>query len=317
MSTSHTKSGIIAIVGPTSSGKSDLAVALAKKLRGEVISADSRQVYRSMDIGTGKVPGKWQTTKGKAKEKKVFIYKGIPHHVIDFVSPKRKYTAEHFRKDAARAIKQILAQGHLPIISGGTGFYIDALLYNYAFPNVKPNNVLRRKLARESPETLFEKLRACDPERATAIDRKNKVRLIRALEIALTTEKPIPYLARTPHYKTLKIGIAVQKEILKKKIYNRLLQRLRKGMISEVRDLYAHGVSWKRLCEFGLEYRAVARHLRGEISKKELVDTLRKEIEQYAKRQMTWFKRDLEIQWVKKSKEALSLARAFLKNPHR
>ena len=166
------KQKVIVILGPTSSGKSDLAIKLARKYNGEIISADSRQIYRGMDIGTGKI--------SKAQQK------SVKHWMIDIVSPKNDYNVSKFKKDAEKIIKNILKRGKLPIICGGTGFWIKAIVDNVDFPKVKPNKELRKKLEKISTEKLFKTLQKLDPERAKNIDAKNKVRLVRAIEIAKT-----------------------------------------------------------------------------------------------------------------------------------
>ncbi len=326
------RSKVIAIVGPTASGKSALAIRLAKKLGGEIISADSRQVYRGLDIGTGKVPrdqisnSKFliskQTPKSKILNSK-FFYKGIPHHLLDVASPKRTFTVAKYQKLGRAAIKKILAKGKLPIIVGGTGFYIDALLYNYNLPRVLPNPKLRRALGKKSAAELFAKLKSLDPRRARTIDQYNSRRLIRALEIVISTGKPVPALPRLIRANRrivdhkcgiLKIGIRLPNEELKNRIYARLLVRLRRGMIAEVRQLKRSGVSSKRLEALGLEYRYVNRYLEGMLSKSQMTAELEKEIWRYAKRQMTWWKKDEEVNWIRNENEAGKLTTKFLKN---
>ena len=299
------KPRIIVVVGPTSSGKSALAVALAKKFNGEVISADSRQIYKGMNLGTGKV------TK--------FEMKGVPHHLLDIVSPKRTFSAGQYRRRAAAVIRSILRKRKLPILAGGTGFYIDALLERAALPEVKPNPVLRRELSARTTEALFRELQKRDPRRAAIIDRANRPRLIRALEIVLTTKRPVPTplspaeLAERSPYDALVIGINPGKEVLHRKISKRFAIRLRRGMVQEVRRLHeVHGISWQRLDDLGLDYRYVSRYLRGMITKEEMRAEIEKENFRYAKRQMTWFKRDPSIHWIKYPKDAFALAVEFL-----
>jgi tRNA dimethylallyltransferase len=296
------KPKLLVILGPTASGKSDLAVKLAKKFDGEVISADSRQVYKGLDIGSGKITKKEM--------------KGVPHHLLDIASPKRIFTASQYQKLGEKAIKDILKRGKLPIICGGTGFYIDALISGLKLPEVPPQKELRKKLEKESAETLFKKLKKLDHRRAENIDQLNKRRLIRALEIILTTKKPVPLNTMIYHsaqlYDTLKIGIKKEPEELKKLIHKRLVKRLGQGMVKEVKNLHEQELSWKRLDDLGLEYRYVSRHLRGLISKAEMGDLIEKESWRYAKRQMTWFKRDKNIIWIAKRKEAKISAKKFL-----
>ncbi|MFH1401577.1 MAG: tRNA (adenosine(37)-N6)-dimethylallyltransferase MiaA [Parcubacteria group bacterium] len=295
---------LITILGPTTSGKSALAVHLAKKIKGEIISADSRQVYKGMDIGSGKVTKKEM--------------KGIPHHLLDVASPKRKFSVTQYRKLAISAIKKIFKKGKLPIICGGTGFYIQALIDGIVIPEVKPDWKLRKKLEKKTTEELFRELEKKDQKRAENIDKKNRRRLIRALEIIIKTKKPVPEIKFNPFpCPVLILGIKREKEELKKRIYKRLLKRLGEGMINEVKKLRKSGLSWERLEEFGLEYRYVALYLQEKLNYEEMIEKLQKEIEHFAKRQMTWFKRDKRIKWVKNKKQALNLIKKFLENEKR
>ena len=295
---------IIAIIGPTASGKTSLSIKIAKRFNGEVISADSRQVYRGMDLGAGKI------TKREMD--------GIPHHLLDVASPKRTFTAAHYQRLGNKAIKAVLAKRKLPIIVGGTGFYIDSLLYGYNLPSVKPDFGLRKKLESRSATELFRQLEKCDPRRAHDIDRHNKRRLVRALEIVIGTKQPVPSreeaIAKKKNYDILAIGLMPVPQTLKKNIARRLAKRLRGGMIEEVRKLHSRdGISFKRLDGFGLEYRYVSRYLLGIITKQEMIGSINKESWQYAKRQMTWFKRDTNIHWMKDSRKTITLAKNFVK----
>ena len=292
---------IICVVGATSTGKSDLAVRIAKKYNGEVISADSRQVYKGLNLGTGKV-----TKKEMA---------GIPHHLLNVAAPKTTYTAANYEKDATEALQRILNKSRIPIICGGTGLYIDALLGKLTLPEVPPNKKLRASLSKLPAEKLFKKLQKLDPRRAKEIDQYNPVRLIRAIEIA-TSLGSVPKLNKyKPRYETLTIGLTLPKEELQKRIHTRLLARMKQGMLREARGLHAKGLSWKRMEELGLEYRYMAKHLQGKISKQEMVERLEKEIVQYARRQVTWFKRDRQIHWLSptEGEKVLSLVTNFLK----
>jgi len=299
------KPKIIVVLGPNASGKSDLAVILAKKFNGEIISADSRQVYKGMDVGTGKVPLK--------KTKNSLFYKGIKHYLIDVVSPKKVFTVTNYQKLATKALKEILNKKKLPIICGGTGFYIDALIYNYQFPPIKPQPKLRKKLEKLSTEKLFEKLKKLDSKYAQKIDFHNRRRLIRALEIILTLKKPMPQLKKYSPYNVLKIGIYRLPNELKKRIEKRLIKRLNEGMIKEVKKLRQTGVSWKKLYDFGLEYRYIGLFLQNKLSYQEMIKKLKTKIWQYARRQMIWFRKDKEIKWVSNRNELIKLVRNFLK----
>lgn len=193
------------VIGPTSSGKSDYAVKLAKKVKGEIISADSRQVYKGFAQASGQVPGKWHLVKSEKLKVKshVFVYKGVPHYCIDFVSPKRVYTVADFVKDGQKALKNILLRGKTPIICGGTGHYVDALLFGQNLPDVPPDKKFREQMEKISAEQLFAKLQKLDPARAKTIDPHNKRRLIRALEIIHHTGKPVP--ETSSNYKVVKL----------------------------------------------------------------------------------------------------------------
>ncbi len=272
------------IVGPTASGKSAFAIQLAKKVDGEVISADSRQVYRGMDIGTGKVT---------EKEKN-----GIPHYLLSVANPKRRYSVVRYQKEARKALSDILARGKTPIICGGTGFYIDALIEGTVLPSVPPNSALRKKLKTMSTYKLFTLLNKRDPSRSQTIDAKNPRRLIRALEIVEALGRvPVQKSAPLPTIHFEWIGIDLPNEELKKRIHLRLHSRIRSGMLREVERLHSHGLSWRRMEDLGLEYRWLARYLRHTISREEMLTKLEMDIWHYAKRQRTWFRRNKKIMW--------------------
>lgn len=277
------KEGIVVIVGPTAVGKSSLAVELAKKFNGEIISADSRQVYRGLNIGTGKVT-----------KKEMF---GVPHHLLDVAEPKRRFSVSQYKKLAEKAVKKILRKNKLPIIVGGTGFYIQALVDNVILPEVLPNSKLRKKLSKKNTEELFKILKKLDPKRAREIDPKNPHRLIRAIEIAKTLGKNPPYTLNPSGYTPLFIGLDLPDKKLKKRISIRLEQRIKIGMIAEAKKLHKNGLSFKRMRELGLEYKFLADFLEDKIDKEEMKKLLETAIWQYAKRQRTWFKRDRRILW--------------------
>ncbi|MBI2068803.1 MAG: tRNA dimethylallyltransferase [Candidatus Yanofskybacteria bacterium] len=393
---------IVVIVGPTASGKSDLAIKIARKMKwlaltpmhrceGEIISADSRQVYRGMDVGTGKVPrdrnpkskilprspkttgipaeglgiNPKQTQNSKFKiQNQDYYSEGVRHYLIDVASPKKQFTADDFKRLGQKAIKEILTKNKIPIIVGGTGFYIDVLLGRMSVAEVPPNKKLRKGLGNLEIEKLFEKLKKLDPERAKTIDPKNKRRLIRAVEIAMARKsikkalknKSDLYYDRginqmVGNYDVLWLGLNPGKEKLAVKIKKRLDERLKQGMIKEVKNLHKpgsrcsgcdfvaretpehslpgkQGVSWKRLDELGLEYRWISGWLRKyrkqrtpkSFSNSQEYQNLLRDIIKYSKRQMTWFKRNKEIHWlapsevegIKNQKEAGEIIRKFL-----
>lgn len=290
------KPKIIVICGPTATGKSDYAVNLAKELAGlnhansvvgrtsqsevlgEIISADSRQVYKGLDIGSGKITKKEM--------------KGVPHHLLDVASPKRTFSVTQYKKLADKAIKDILSRGKTPILCGGTGFYIDAVIYDQTFPEVPPNKALRKKYSLFSAIANFKVLQKLDPQRALTIDKHNNTRIIRAIEIATALGKvPLRYpSSRKSKYDVDWIYLDFPDEVLKQRIRIRLFARIR-GIVAEVKKLHAQGVSWKKLEALGLEYRYMALYLQKKLTKQEMLEGLEKAIWQYAKRQRTWFKK--------------------------
>lgn len=291
---------IIIIVGQTSSGKSDLAVYLAQKIRGEVISADSRQVYKKMDIGTGKI---------KREE-----MKSIPHHLLSVVSPNKLFSIADYIPLAEKKIEEIRERNNVPIICGGTAFYIDSLINKVSIPKAPPNWDLRKRLEKKSCSELFDELQKIDPQRAISIDNKNKRRLIRALEIIKLTKKKVPPLSSIKPYNSLYIGIDIDQEDLNKKIEQRLMSRIKEGMIEEVRSLRKNGLSWERLEGFGLEYKWISLYLQNKILYDEMIILLLNDIKKFSKRQKTWWKKNKEIKWVKNNKEAYLITKKFIIN---
>jgi len=293
---------IIVILGPTSSGKSAAAIRIARKFNGEIISADSRQIYRGMDIGTGKVT--------IAEQKMAY------HWLIDIVSPKTDFNVTQFKRKAEKIITDILKRKKLPIICGGTGFWIRAVVDDLNFPKVKPNWELREKLGELGSEELFKMLRRIDPVRASIIDPKNKIRLIRAIEICQKLGKVPrfkPHLAKKKNrHEFLQIGIDVPREVLSEKIKKRLKKRFQAGLIKEVNDLRRLGLNWKKIQSFGLCYFWTPLYLTGKISLDELEERVYLAEKDYAKRQMTWFKKDKRILWLKKSKEIEREVKKFI-----
>jgi tRNA dimethylallyltransferase len=293
---------VVIILGPTSTGKTKLTVELAEKFKGEIVSADSRQVYKGMDIGTGK----------DLKE-----YGQVPYHLINVADPGRQFTVAQWQKLAVEKIDDILKRGKLPIICGGTGLYISALVQGFNFAKAqKPKSPkTREKLSILSLQELLTLLKKIDPKTYQIIDQKNRRRVQRALEIYYETGIPKSEQPRNqkPPYDFFQIGLNFPKEVLRRRITQRLTDRLEKeGMINEVRRLHRQGVSWRRLEEFGLEYRYVALYLQKKINHKQMVEQLNKAINDFAKRQMTWFKRDKSIRWLSLKQGIASIVSRFL-----
>ena len=340
---------LLVVLGPTSSGKSELAVKLAKKFNGEIISCDSRQIYRGMNLGTGKVEGKWcllpsplargdvssasERQRGWTNKNKLyFVYKSIPHHLIDFQNPARQYSVARFGSEAKKIITDVIRRGRLPILCGGTMHWIDAVVYSQTIPNVKPDPKLRAKLEIQSAAALFKQLLKLDSARAKTIDRFNKRRLVRALEIVITTGRPVPQIInlKSSILNPLWLGITLPQTDLYKKIDHRLKQRIKQGMIKEIKSLHSNsplargdvpkgqrgrtnGLSWRRLESFGLEYKYISLFLQKKISYDEMLSQLSYAIKHYSKRQLTWWKRNKEIKWIKPDfKKAVALTKKFL-----
>lgn len=307
-----TKTRTIVILGPTSSGKSDAAIMLAKKFDGEVISADSRQVYRDMNLGTGKVEGKWI----RKNNKKVFISEEVIHHLLDFRSPRGEYNVSHFQKDCNRHINQISARNKLPIICGGTGFWIDAVVSGVILPQVRPDHTLRKKLNKKTTKQLHAQLKKLDSIRAKTIDSDNKQRLVRAIEIckSIGSVPKIDRQSKSIDQKFLQVGIDWPQEKLDQKIKKRLESRWTAGMIKEVQALREkYHLSWKKIQSFGLGYFWIPEFLRGKIDQDEMKERVFRAERGYAKRQRTWFKRDKTIAWENDHKRINLLVEKFLK----
>ncbi len=270
------KPKIIVVCGPTATGKSDYAVELAQKINGEIVSADSRQVYKGLDIGSGKI-----TTEEMH---------GIPHHLLNVADPKDVFSVTQYQSLATKAVDEIIARGHIPIICGGTGLYIDAVVCGTIFPAVPPNPKLRTELQELSLEDLQQRLETLDPRRFDLVDKKNKVRLIRAIEIA-TELGTVPELTKNPEYDIDWHYLDLPDDVLKKRIHDRLIKRLDMGMIEEVERLHTEGVSWERLESLGLEYKYLAIFLQKKLTREEMLTQLEFAIWHYAKRQRTWFKK--------------------------
>jgi tRNA dimethylallyltransferase len=308
-----TKPKIIVILGPTATGKSDVAVNLAKDINGEIISADSRQVYKGMDLGSGKITKKEMLN--------------IPHHLLDVTKPQTLFTVAKYKKLTDKAIDKIIKKRKTPIICGGTGFYIDSIVKNISFPEVLPNKKLRKQLEKKTTEQLFDILKKLDANRAKNIDKNNPVRLIRAIEIAKELGS-VPEIKELPSkYDFIFIGLDLPDEILKERINIRLIKRIKAGMIKEIENLHKNGVSWKRLESFGLEYRQTALFLQNKItlstplktSKEQLIENLNREIWNFVKRQRTWFKGNKNIIWINPLKKsdiikAEKVVKKFIKN---
>lgn len=285
------KRNLIIILGPTASGKTALAVRLASELHGEIISADSRQVYRGMDIGTGKDLSEYVTPAG-----------AVSYHLIDIADPADEFNVYAFQKQCREAFDGICRRNALPILVGGTGLYIESFINGYDLPEARPDEALRLKLAQAPLSELQAMLLSMNAELHNRTDLDDRERLIRKIEIEKARQnRPHPE-SQQNDFNAVIFGIYWERDILRQRIAKRLRQRLEQGMIEEVRQLHLGGISWERLDRFGLEYRYIARYLQNFISQEEMTAKLEIAIGQFAKRQMTWFRRmerkGMTIEWI-------------------
>lgn len=287
---------LLVILGPTACGKTRLAVAAARALGGEIISADSRQVFRRMDLGSGK---------------DLAEYGEVPVHLVDILDPGEEFSVYAFQQAFARAYRQIVSRQRLPILAGGTGLYLDSVLRGYRLQQVAENRELRDELAPLGMDALRERLLSLNPRMHNSTDLLQRERLIRAIEIAHAAGKeevaPAPLL---PELQPLVFGIRMERQTLRARITERLRQRLQAGMLDEVAGLLADGIAPERLEAYGLEYRYLTLHLRGLLNRNDMFQKLNAAIHDFAKKQETWFRRmersGLEIVWLDGSNDPLA-----------
>lgn len=289
---------LIVILGPTASGKTRLAVKLAYDLRGEIISADSRQVYKKMDIGTGKDLNQY-----------IINGKRIPHHLIDIIEPEKEFNLFEFQKRFYEVFDNLIERGVVPILVGGTGLYLESVLSGYNMPQVSADKELREDLSRKSKDELQELLLALKPHMHNKTDLDDSERLIRAIEIELARNLSKQSQREKPHIDAVVFGIRWERSVLRQRITVRLKERLDQGMIEEVIRLHESGLTWPRLESFGLEYRFISRYLQRLITFEDMEKKLNTAIHQFAKRQDTWFRRmekkGILINWVSGNDYAL------------
>ena len=293
---------LIVVPGPTASGKSALGIALAQRFHGEIVSADSRQVYRGLDIGTAKVT---------AEERAL-----VPHHLLDVADVQEIYTVSQFQQQAIAAINDIAARGLQPFLVGGSPHYIQAVVDNLDIPAVPPQPALRAELEARPLAELLAQLEELDTRSAAIIDRNNRRRVIRALEVCLTSGKPFSEQRRVaaPLYRSLLLGIQWPREELYRRIDRRVDERIQLGMVQEVRTLLDNGVSHERLEALGLEYRYISRWLRGEFPSEEaMAERLKFAIHDFTRRQLTWFRKDTRIMWIDGGNGALERAEEWVR----
>ena len=308
MSSKKKELNFIVITGPTATGKTRIAVNIAHQYNGEIISADSRQIYKGMDIGTG-------------KDLKEYSIKGIqiPYHLIDILDPNEDYSVYRFQRDFLLSYNKIKSKGKLPILCGGTGLYIESILLKYKLQDAPgPDQSLRESLQNKSTTQLLELFKDISPQKYQNPSKKDtKNRIIRSIEIELlkTSSRPDIFINQEID-NFLVIGIQRDRQNNRELIKKRLIQRLENGLIDEVKNLLNHGLEMSRLDYFGLEYKFVGNYLKNELSKEDLIEKLNIAIGQFAKRQLSWFrrmeKRGIKIHWI--SPEDKNQINKLLKN---
>jgi len=286
---------LLVILGPTASGKSDLAIKIAKLFNGEIISADSRQIYKEMNIGTAKP------------------IKNNLHHLLNIIKPDKHFSAAQYKELAYKTIKDIQNRNKLPILCGGTGLYISSVIENWQFSKIPPQETLRKELEKESAEQLFEIYQKIDPDGAKSIDKKNKRRLIRAIEVCKANNKSFWQQRKKDKspFDTLLIGIKIPKEELKKRITKRIKKMMKIGLETEVKILVKK-YGWISSFQT-IGYQEWKQYFDNKINKKEVQCLIELHTIQYSKRQMTWFKKMKNVNWIDNQKEAIKLTKLFLK----
>ena len=285
------KYNLIVILGPTASGKTALAAKLASELDSEIVSADSRQVFRGMDIGTG-------------KDLDEFIINGrnIAYHLIDIIDPSDEFSVYDFQRLFYNLFEDLISRGIVPVLAGGTGLYIDSVLRGYSMQKVPHNEELRAELDGAGLDSIIERLKIIRPQLHNRTDLTEKERAIRALEIAIFERDNPPSREDRPQIVPLVFGTRWDRSHLRDRITKRLKERLDAGMVEEVERLHGEGISWEKLDYFGLEYRYIGKYLQGELSRNDMFQKLNSAIHQFAKRQETWFRRmerhGVDINWI-------------------
>ncbi|MDQ7815170.1 MAG: tRNA (adenosine(37)-N6)-dimethylallyltransferase MiaA [Patescibacteria group bacterium] len=301
---------VVFVVGPTSSGKTDLGLVLAQNFGGEIINADSRQIFKGFDIGTGKPPGK----SGRYEGQRAFMVQGVPHYLMDFLNPRKMFTVTEWRDKTMTAIRGIGKRKHVPLIVGGTGLYIKALVDNYSFPQIPPQPALRAAYEKKPLSELVELLLKLDSDASQAVDLKNPRRVIRALEVATFSGKPFTKQKKLgkPLVEALQIGIRHPREELYQRIDKSIDSMLKDGWIEEIRSAQIKGIPENAPAMTSIGYRELLKYIKGEESFERAVEMTKRSVHRYAKRQETWFKRDSRILWFKEKDEAVKAVGEWL-----
>jgi tRNA dimethylallyltransferase len=303
---------LIAIVGPTASGKTDLAIALAKKFKGEIISADSRQFYRGTEIGSDIPGGVWTRAEGP-KSRRTYVVQGIPHHLMNFLPPSKLFTVAQFKEHVIRIARDISERGHVPLLVGGSGLYVRAVVDNFTIPEVPPNPEFREKMEKKTTAALYKLLEKKDSAYLARIPTNNRRYATRALEVMQATGKTVTELQQKgePLFDVLQIGIRRSREEMYRRINARIDVMMKNGLLDEAKKL-GKKYGWDVPAMSGLGHRQLGAFLRGETSLEDAVEKIKSDTRHFAKRQVTWFKRDQRIKWIKNESEAARLVRKFL-----
>ncbi len=288
-------SKVVVILGVTASGKTDLAIKLSRKFNGEIVSADSRQVYKEFDIGTAKPEGHWMLINGERK----FVAGGVPHYLVDTIDPKENFTLADYKKQAVEKINEIVKAGKLPLLVGGTALYIKAVCENWTIPQVEPNLTLRKKLENKKTEDLYAELQKTDPEAALITGSKNKRRIIRALEVIYQTGQKFSDQRKKgqPLFDCLKLGLQIPKEEFIKRIEHRTGEMIKSGLVAEVKKLRKK-YPWSLAPMQSIDYREFKDYFENKATLADTIKLINQHHIAYAKRQMTWFKKDKTTNWV-------------------
>ncbi len=301
---------IVCVVGPTASGKTALGIRLAKKFHGEIVNADSRQVYKGFRIGTGTPPGKRTTYQGH----RTYLVEGVPHYLMNFLDPEKPFTVAEWKEKVLKAIKGISSRGHLPIVVGGTGLYISSLVDNYNFPKVEPHSNFRMEIAKKPLSELVALLCKLDHGAAQTVDLKNLRRVVRALEVVTFTGKPFSELKTrgAPSVETFQIGLWWNRETLYMRNDATVEQMIAEGWVDEIHAALKKKISTDAPAMTSIGYQELLKYVQGEMPLCEAVEKTQRAVRRYTKRQWTWFKRDARIYWARTQDEAMQIAGAWI-----
>lgn len=301
---------LVVILGPTASGKTSWSLKMAQNFPIEIISADSRQIFKYMDIGTAKEKGEWK----KNGLRKTFFVENVPHHNIDFLNPGKRFTVAEFRDRSIKYIKLAHQNNRIPFLVGGTGLYISSVVDNFHIPKIEENKQLRKSFEDKTNEELLNLLRKIDPKSAENIDFKNKRRITRALEVAIISGESFVEQRKKGDnlFNTLQIGVLWNREKLYERINERIDNMVKNGLIDEINYLLKKGYGWNLNSMNGIGYRQFKDYIEGKEKLEDAVEKLKRDTRRYAKRQLTWFKRDKRIKWFDNFADAEKEIKKFL-----